>query len=254
MISKMINDLIGKLGYKLIPSSQSYTEIKDITQDKDFIKILNTVRPFTMTSTERIFALYQSVKYVISNNIPGDFVECGVWRGGSAMVIALTSLAMGDSSRHLYLYDTYEGMSEPTENDKDIYGHNAKALLDIKEKVANVADIWCYSSLEDVKLNLFSTGYPTDKIHFEKGKVEDTIPAFIPSKICILRLDTDWYESTLHEMIHLYPLLSEKGILILDDYGHWQGARKAVDEYFKTNNIQLYLNRIDYTGRISVKC
>jgi hypothetical protein len=85
------------------------------------------------------------------------------------------------------------------------------------------------------------------------GKVEDTIPADIPEKIALLRLDTDWYESTKHELIHLFPRLQKGGVLIIDDYGFWKGARKAVDEYFAENNIQILLNRIDDTGRMAIK-
>jgi O-methyltransferase len=85
------------------------------------------------------------------------------------------------------------------------------------------------------------------------GKVEDTFPKDTPDKIAILRLDTDWYESTRHELIHLYPKLSIGGVLIIDDYGHWEGARKAVDEYINDNTLRILLNRIDYTGRIAVK-
>ena len=107
--------------------------------------------------------------------------------------------------------------------------------------------------MEVVKKNIFSIGYDPEKIHFVQGKVEDTIPATIPEKISLLRLDTDWYESTKHELEHLFPRLSKGGILILDDYGHWQGARKAADEYFNNNHISIFLSRADYTGRIAVK-
>jgi hypothetical protein len=105
--------------------------------------------------------------------------------------------------------------------------------------------------MEDVRANLLSTGYPAEKIHLIKGKVEDTIPGTLPRGLSILRLDTDWYESTRHELIHLYPLLHPKGVLIIDDYGDWQGAKKAVDEYFKESEI--FLHRIDRTGRIAIK-
>jgi hypothetical protein len=111
---------------------------------------------------------------------------------------------------------------------------------------------WCYASIEDVRQNILSTGYPEEKIYLVKGKVEHTIPKILPEKLSLLRLDTDWYESTKHELIHLCPQLSPEGILIIDDYGHWQGARKAVDEYFAEQNRKIYLHRIDYTGRIAV--
>jgi hypothetical protein len=108
-------------------------------------------------------------------------------------------------------------------------------------------------SLEEVKRNLYSTGYPKDKLHFIEGKVENTIPGFSPEEIALLRLDTDWYESTKHELVHLYPRLVQNGILIVDDYGHWKGSAKAVDEYIKEKNLCVYLNRIDYSGRLAVK-
>ncbi len=113
--------------------------------------------------------------------------------------------------------------------------------------------VWAYSALEEVKHNLLSTGYPAERISFIKGKVEETIPLNAPPQIALLRLDTDWYESTYHELVHLFPRLSSGGILIIDDYGHWKGARKAVDKYFSENKLDLLLHRIDYSGRICVK-
>jgi hypothetical protein len=99
-----------------------------------------------------------------------------------------------------------------------------------------------------------ATGYPSNKIHFIKGPVEETIPRQMPSpSIALLRLDTDWYESTKHELIHLFPRLSAGGILIIDDYGHWAGARQAVDEYFAGLPEKYFFHRIDYSGRLIVK-
>ena len=96
-------------------------------------------------------------------------------------------------------------------------------------------------------------GYNTEKLHFIKGKVENTLPEYAPKQISLLRLDTDWYESTKHELTHLFPRLVSGGVLILDDYGYWAGAKKAVDEYFSQNKTQILLNRIDQTGRIAIK-
>jgi O-methyltransferase len=90
-------------------------------------------------------------------------------------------------------------------------------------------------------------------VRLVKGKVEDTVPKNAPEKIALLRLDTDWYESTRRELVHLFPRLVPGGVLIIDDYGHWQGARKAVDEYIAGNQVKILLNRVDYTGRIGVK-
>jgi hypothetical protein len=104
-----------------------------------------------------------------------------------------------------------------------------------------------------VKQAVYSTGYNRDKFHFVQGMVEDTLPEKAPEQIALLRLDTDWYESTRHELIHLFPRLSRGGVLIIDDYGDWEGARKAVDEYIAQHNVAILLNRIDHTGRIGVK-
>ena len=160
-------------------------------------------------------------------------------------------LRNNSTSRDLYLYDTYEGMPEPSEKDTNYKGE--KGFEDWEKNEEANYNKWCYASLDEVRNNLKSTGYPEEKIHFIKGKVEETIPFDIPSKIALLRLDTDWYESSYHEIKNLYPLLSQNGILILDDYGHWQGQKEAINRYFSEHNIQMYLHRIDYTGRTGIK-
>jgi O-methyltransferase len=231
-------------GYELLKTGFNY----DTTE----LNIISKVRPFTATSTERIVGVINSVKYFTRNGIEGDFVECGVWRGGSMMAAMLALLQQGDTSRNFYLYDTYEGMTPPSEKDVSFDGIRAVDALATSEKKEGPS-VWCVASLEDVKNNVFSTGYPKDKIHFIKGRVEDTLPTQAPQKIALLRLDTDWYDSTRHELLHLYPLLSKNGVLILDDYGHWQGAKKAVDEYFARQPFAPLLTKLDYTGRLIVK-
>jgi len=214
------------------------------------IETWHAVSPFTMTSPERVFALRSAVRYVVQNGIPGDIVECGVWKGGSMMAVARTLLELNDTSRTLHLFDTFEGMPPPTAADIDYAGEEAQARLHRSEKDANV---WAIAQLEQVKRAVLGVGYDAGKVRFVQGRVEDTIPGEAPSTISLLRLDTDWYESTKHELTHLFPRLSAGGVLIIDDYGHWQGARRATDEYFAENRIKLLLNRIDYTGRIGVK-
>jgi O-methyltransferase len=214
-------------------------------------RIIEKAAPFTMTSDERISALCHAVRYVTKHNIPGDIVECGVWRGGSMMAAALTLLGEHDLTRTLYLFDTFEGMPPPADIDRAAgSGRSASLLL---EEADESSLIWAHALLEDVCANLASTNYPADRIRFIRGRVEDTIPTEAPEKIAVLRLDTDWYASTRHELIHLYPRLSVGGVLVIDDYGHWEGARKAVDEYINDNRLLILLQRIDYTGRIAVK-
>ena len=233
--------------YRILHADSSVIATGDL--EPAFMEIFERCRPFTMTSLPRMYAVYQSVSHVVRADVPGAFVECGVWRGGSAMVAALTLAALGDSSRELYLYDTFVGMTEPTAIDVDINQSPASCMW----RASRRGDVneWCYASIEEVTANMRSTGYPMHRVHLVKGRVEDTIPSMVPERIAILRLDTDWYESTRHELHHLYPLVSRNGVLIIDDYGYWEGARKAVDEYFARDPI--LLNRIDSTGRIGVK-
>ena len=167
------------------------------------------------------------------------------------MAIAYTLMQLSVSDRNLYLFDTFEGMTEPTDKDISKVGEYASDLLK-RSKKEDPKSIWCYSNIEEVRASVLNTGYSPDKIHFVKGKVEDTIPKKAPQMISLLRLDTDWYESTRHELIHLFPRIAPFGVIIIDDYGHWQGVREAVDEYIRKNNIKILLNRVDYTGRIGV--
>jgi hypothetical protein len=223
---------------------------KDISESDK--QILKDVKAYTMTSPERVFAVLDAVRYVLKNEVGGSIVECGVWRGGTMMAVAHLLRMHNNFEKDLYLFDTFEGMPLPTDVDADFHGRKAKSKF-LAEKRSDDSSDWCYASLSEVQTNLESTDYPKEKVHYAVGKVENTVPAQAPETISILRLDTDWYESTKHELIHLYPRLVRGGVLIIDDYGHWQGARKAVDEYFLENRVPMLLNRIDYTGRIGIK-
>lgn len=211
----------------------------------------------TMTSPERIVGLVRAVDYLIRAGIHGDFVECGVWRGGSMFVAARALLARKTSDRHfdtrqLWLYDTFEGMSEPTSADVDLQGQPADQLLRIHSP-DDRHGVWCLSRLEEVEQTMAASGFPRERSRFVQGKVEDTLPTTHPESIALLRLDTDWYESTRCELEFLFPLLSPGGVLIIDDYGHWQGCRQAVDDYFAATGQTIHLARMDYTGRIGIK-
>lgn len=219
---------------------------------KDEIENISAVAKFTMTSHERLIALSRAVDYIVEQDIPGDIVECGVWRGGSMMLAAQRLMQHKSQSRNLFLFDTFEGMTEPTNSDKDHSGESAADLLR-KDNKENEAGIWCIANLSDVEKNVLSTGYDRSKIHFIKGRIELTLPFKQINKIAILRLDTDWYESTRHELNTLYDNVAPGGVIIIDDYGHWDGCKKAVDEFIKSRELKVYLHRIDYTGRIFVK-
>jgi len=241
----MVQRLLATVGYQLTPRVP-----RDFSPDD--VALVERVRPYTLTSAERIYSCVRAVEYLVANEIPGDLVECGVWKGGTVMAMALTLLRLGDRNRQLYLFDTFEGMAPPTDADVDLRGASAAAQLAESDKGPE-GRVWAYATIERVQAAVLGTGIDPSMVHFVKGKVEDTLPAQAPDKIALLRLDTDWYESTRHELVHLYPRLVSGGVIIVDDYGHWQGARRAVDEYLASERIPLLLNRIDYTGRIGVK-
>jgi Macrocin-O-methyltransferase (TylF) len=219
--------------------------------EPEFLALYEQCRQYTMTSWERLYALYKSVQYTVENRIAGDLVECGVWRGGSMKLVAHVLQSLGDTTRTLFLYDTFEGMTEPDPAiDIDFSGN--EAIKDWRE-VQRRGVKWAYAPVEEVHEILAASGYPMEKVKLVKGLVEETIPATIPASIALLRLDTDWYSSTRHEMDHLYPKLSPQGILIVDDYGHYQGARRGVDEYLSKLDKKPLLQRIDYSCRLAVK-
>jgi hypothetical protein len=238
-----VRRVFDRFGYELKRKNSEF-----LPEDLD---IVERVQGLTATGPGRVIGLVDAVRYVVGNRLEGAFVECGVWRGGSMMAVAWTLAELGDTSRDLYLFDTFEGMSEPTEHDRLMNGASAGDILSSMPR--GEANFWCIAGLEEVRANLLRTGYPSERLHFVKGKVEDTLPAGAPERIALLRLDTDWYESTRHELEHLYERLVPNGVLIIDDYGTWQGARKAVDEFFEKTEKKPLFARMDATGRMAVK-
>jgi O-methyltransferase len=217
--------------------------------DEEAWQTMRAVEHRTMTSSPKLFALILATRHVVDHRIPGAIVECGVWRGGSMQAVARTLLARDVRDRDLHLYDTFEGMPPPTEKDRRHDGRLASRILERKPKAGRY---WAIASLDDVRAGMAETGYPSERIHLHPGLVEDTIPAQAPDRISLLRLDTDWYESTRHELEHLYDRMPSGGVLIFDDYGYWQGARRAVDEFLTRTRAALLLLPVA-SGRIAVK-
>jgi O-methyltransferase len=240
---------LARLGYFLPPLlSPDY--------GPELEQTIKRVRRHTMTTPRRIAALCDGVEHVVRADVPGAIVECGVWKGGSMMAAALTLLRLGASDRELYLFDTFQGMPPPTQDDVFSAYDGYSPMRHWRRRAnrgAAAESAWHYVSARDVRAALLSTGYPGERVHLVEGRVEDTLPGAAPEAISLLRLDTDWYESTRHELEHLYPRLSAGGVLILDDYGHYEGARRAVDEYFDAHGGRPLLTRVDYTGRVGVK-
>lgn len=247
----VLHQMIPKRGRDLLwQAANRIAYPPDFSQDE--VRLCRSVAGMTMTSPERIVAVAQAARYIVESGIPGAIVECGVWRGGSMMAAASSLLSLGAKDRDLYLFDTYEGMAPPTERDVTYSGKSAATIL-ARTRRAEGDSYWCIAGIEDVRGNLLATGYPEARIHLVKGRVEETLPSRAPDRIALLRLDTDWYESTQHELEHLYPRVASRGVVIIDDYGHWRGAKQAVDEFLRDQSPRPLLQRIDYTGRLFLK-
>ena len=215
--------------------------------------IIEFVRPYTMTSALRLWSLIHAARYVLEEGVPGDFVECGVWRGGSVMAMAQTAASLPNFDRRIWLYDTFSGMTQPTALDVERESGALAADLLATTDVGDGQNIWCVASRSDVEQNLRKTSLPFERFTLVEGDVAKTLTQAAPSRIALLRLDTDWYASTRTSLETLYPRLAPGGVCVLDDYGHWEGARRAVDEYFETLPSRPLLMPIDYSGRIFLK-
>jgi len=239
---RWMRNFLAHFGYRLTRITP------DIYADEFVREMICRARPYTITSPERMVAMWDATRYLSRYQIPGAIVECGVWRGGSMMIAAM-ALLRDHEERDLFLFDTYEGMPEASAIDRDIYGWSGDARIRTN---ARADGSWLSVSVEEVQQNMESTGYSPRLIHYVRGLVEDTVPSSAPERIALLRLDTDWYQSTKHELEHLVPRMTSNGVLIIDDYGHWEGARNAVDEYFNKSDRPTLLCPIDYTGRLAV--
>ena len=224
--------------------------------EENDVKIFDYVikNNLTMVSPQRLIATIQACKYVVSNEISGDFVECGVWRGGNSIAAKLVFESYG-SNKNVILIDTFAGMTEPTVWDETTR-HSIPAKKRFLEAQKEDHNSWCYASLEEVKNNFARAAAGPEGVKYIAGDIVETLHTTedLPLEISVLRLDTDWYESTKSAMEVLYPLLTSGGVLIIDDYGHWDGARKAVEEYFSTKpEKRPLLQYTDYTGRMGIK-
>ena len=250
-IKKLAFKSLSKKG--LVITRKSSSRFHPIELSKEECQIVDSVldNQLTMVSRERLIATLMACKYVLENSIEGDFVECGVWRGGNA-IVAGEMFKLYSSEKHVWLFDTFQGMTEPSALDKDHRGESAQ--LRYLTMQAETHNEWCYASLEEVTHNFSTRNLLGSRIHFVKGDVATTlIKEQLPEKISVLRLDTDWFESTKVECEVLYPKISKGGIFIVDDYGHWGGSRQAIDEYFEKFPPKPFFHVTDYTGRIGVK-
>lgn len=250
MIDSVKQRVRGALGRRGVVIQREYGA--DLSQAVE--QTIRAVRPYTMTTVDRIEAVCSATEYILKYDIPGAFVESGVWMGGSSMAAAATLVKHGITDRDFYMYDTYEGIPAPGEEDALIGSdHESMAKWWQRENSDPNSAPWLDAPIDTVRDNMARTGYDVERVRLIPGLVEDTIPATAPEQIAFLRLDTDWYSSTKVELEILFPRLSPGGAMIIDDYGFTEGARKAVDEYFATYPHPVFLHRIDSCGRLVIK-
>lgn len=253
-VFKQMNNIAYKItGLRMTSNSPIGYELKK--SDLDAFIVVNEVKDRTMTDENRLHNLILATRYVIENKIDGDIVECGVWRGGSMMAVALTLNQLKVKDRNLALYDTFTGMTTPRSLDKTFDGEFASDLMSgIPQDDSEFAGgVIAFATLEDVMIGMKSTEYPTQKIIYVQGDVTETLrQKNLPEKISLLRLDTDWHESTKIELEVLWPRLQSGGVLILDDYDHWEGARIAVDDFFSSIGLNPFMMKMN-TGRAIIK-
>jgi hypothetical protein len=200
-------------------------------------EIISFVKPYTLLAKKCIQNILDSIDTIVKENIPGDFIEIGVFKGGAIMAMALKCKQLG-VDRKIHAYDTFEGMTPSTINDEDIFNRFAYEIIHLDY-------VQCSHSFEATKANIATTEY--DNIEYHIGDIRETDLTKIPDQIAMLRLDTDWYELTKFELLHFTGNVSNNGFIIIDDYGHWKGCKKAVDEYLVGKDITMSV--VDYAVR-----
>ena len=247
MLRKIINNILMFFGYKIS------RKIQKKMLSKKFLENYNKSKDLSSFNLEFFLFLELSLDYLFKRNrIEGDIVECGVFKGANCRFICDYLKSINYENINIFLYDTFEGMPCASSNDINIFTKkNYNFYLKKMQKNNEVDNFYKYENIENVKKLLFQTNYNKNKIHFIKGLVEETIPKTIPNKISLLILDTDYYDSTKHELQHLYPLVEKGGIIIIDDYGTWSGVKKAVDEYF--DNLNDFKSFIDHKTIFLIK-
>jgi hypothetical protein len=261
MIKKILRSALGKLGFevrRIGPERLGY-EIEE-----EALAAAAKVRPYTMLSPERLITLYQQAVHCETANVPGDFVECGVWKGGSVALMALANLKRGKARRRIQLFDAFSEICEP---DAKVDGERAlqetaqlspgagtsgklKALTGFYDTMGGPGTLEGNKDLLERVV-----GYDGRFLEFHKGWFQDTLPKDAPSMgpIALLRLDGDWYASTKVCLDFLYDKVVKGGFVIIDDYGTYEGCRKAVDEFRAARGITDFLSHIDQTGRYWIK-
>ena len=197
------------------------------------VRLIRMVLPYSSLLPPRLAALHRLSREIDKRSVPGDVVECGVYNGGSAAVMA-SVCTRSPLNRRIWLFDSFEGLPRPTRNDGD---------------GAQDYTSWCHGDVAKVKTILQEFSIPESRLSIVKGWFQDTFPAVQIPAIALLHIDADWYESVKLCLEKFYDSVQPGGFIVIDDYGHWEGARKATDEFLRARAPEVKLTRVDYTGR-----
>ena len=213
--------------------SLSPSGLRSLPDSLRMVRLVHRLRPYTALFPLRLCALYRLSREIDRLSVPGDVVECGVYNGGSAALMA-SICTRSSQDRKIWLFDSFEGLPQPTEND----GQKAQGCY-----------WWCHGDLSMVKGILGKLGIPESRTRIVKGWFHDTFPSVDIPAIALLHIDADWYESVKLCFERFYDSVRPGGFIVIDDYGHWEGARRATDEFLEKRAIDARLVRVDYTGR-----
>lgn len=223
-------------------------------EDRHFQAVWDACEAYTMMPVGRALALFRAVRHIHQNFIQGDIVECGVWRGGGAMVALKTLQHFGLHDRRIWLFDTFSGTTAPTSDDVELSGATAEYLLQSTSDQRDTAPIWGFAALDEVRRNVLGTGYPADLVEFVEGDVAKSVLAASVGQVALLRLDTDFHDSTRAGLELLFPRVVENGVIMIDGFGRWFGARKAVNDYFddliRSGQVRPMLHLLDDQGGV----
>lgn len=256
LLKRSVKGALRACGILKAPPPQAQAGMEpppELSQDEiEWVRYIKA-NNLSMTSYERLWATAMACRHALNRGIPGGFVECGVWRGGNALLAAHIFKQHG-ADRDVYLFDTFAGMTEPTPEDRE-RASGRPAMDDFLAHQEADRNTWCLSGLDEVRNHFAQAGLLSERVHFIQGDVLQTlaVDSNLPEAISVLRLDTDWYASTRMELERLYPRLSPGGTVMIDDYGYWTGSRKATDEYFERHGNRPFLHCIDPSGRAGVK-
>ena len=254
---------LHRLGYE-ITRQESRQETLGYDDEAAARALIARVADSTMVPIRRLITLYQQVRYCEEAAIPGSFVECGVWKGGSVGLMALANLQHGRQRRPLHLFDAFQDICEP-----DAKVDGSRALDDVRrfapgggtggtlQPLTGFYDQFGGPGTLDGNRELLERriGYDPAMIHYHVGWFQDTVPrdAAACGEIALLRLDGDWHASTKICLEHLYERVVPRGVVIIDDYGTYEGCRKAVDDYLSMKGIKVLLNHVDADCRYWIK-